>query len=458
MKTTYRTARKSLALLLVIALLFSGCGEIPDISKFAEASSGMTTAIRKGVAQTDEVLEAASTEPAFDSETQGKLKKQRADFQAALKPTLNTLDKIDGYLDALQAIAQAHKKSAEQSAALVSAVGGVVKAASGLIIPAAATNIITAITTLYRKLELEKDFKQRVNMVSEIMEGKKDATGAVIQEGVIDLLKLNVKALKDINDGVSETMITAIIDRNAVITQYHNQILGNDQRVQRVLAGILEYKKLVTEFNDFSAKAVLARDLDIARLNNKYNRKFVGISDQTERRRLEKERDEKIEDVKKQADQEINSRNAEDREIITSQLKYLLGIDAGLAGLRDSLKKFDEEDRRADANSAVHRQALVIGALEQREAALLTQTKALTADMQRINPAYTEAVAYQNKARARHNALNALLIKSDSALDAWAETHARLRMTLNTKQPLTATRLLVVAREMLDIIKPEKEK
>ena len=453
---------KRIALFLAITLFLSACGEIPDISKFAEASGAMTSVIRKGVTQTDELMGAAVAEPTL-LKAQDDLTASRANFRAAVKPTLITLDAIDGYLDALQAIAVAHKKSAEHSEALVSAVGNVVTAATGLVtgtaglqLPRVALNIGEFVVEHYERLRLEKDFKKRVNLVAEIMEGEKDAEGEVVHEGVIDLLKYNLIALKDINRKVSSAMLTSIEKRDKVITQYHDQIKKNDHRVQLVLAGILEYKNIITDATGFSAQTNQELDLNLAILRNEYDSKLAAAPNQVERDRLVIERNKKIEDLRKQAEEKIESRKKREKSQLNSQFAFLTMEDAGLAPLK---AKVDQAgDACLGSDQELCRRAIIIEGLEQREASLLVQTNALTADLQRINPAYIEAIGYANKVNERREALDALLDKSLSALDAWADTHAKLRMTLNTRQPLITTRLISVVREMLDIIKPEEKK
>lgn len=97
---------KGIALFLAMTLFLSACGEIPDISKFAEASGAMTSVIRKGVTQTHELMGAAAAEPSL-LDVRQVLTAYRADLRDAVKPTLVALDAIDGYLNALQAIAAA---------------------------------------------------------------------------------------------------------------------------------------------------------------------------------------------------------------------------------------------------------------------------------------------------------------------------------------------------------------
>ncbi|HEY7179865.1 MAG TPA: hypothetical protein VIC84_00535 [Blastocatellia bacterium] len=459
MLRVYRFRRRAIqgtALLLITALLLSACGEIPDISKFAEASAGMTGAIRKGFTQTDELLGDSSSGSLFDPDTSAKLKEERKNLRDSIQPTLNMLDAIDGYLDALQTIAAARKKSAEQSEALVSAVGNVVNAASGIKIPEIAINIADKLVTLYNNLRLEKDFRKRVNLVAEIMEGKKDDQGKVIQPGAINLLKQNVIALRGIGDSVCETVVTAIEVRNSIITDYHDQILENDKRVQRVLAGILEHKNFVAEFSDFENKINLTRDYKKALLSNQYKHKLAQITDQNKREEIEAELRQKHVALDQESKKEIERRKAEDKEIMKTQLDLLLSLDEGLASLKNQLAEFDSPAPRTDMDA--RRRTLIMATLEQRETVLLGQTKALTGDLQRINPAYNEVITRLDQVRAKQNSLNDLLTKSASALDAWAETHARLRATLNTRQPLTASQLIGAVREMLEILTPENRK
>jgi hypothetical protein len=59
--------------------------------------------------------------------------------------------------------------------------------------------------------------------------------------------------------------------------------------------------------------------------------------------------------------------------------------------------------------------------------------------------------------KEKQDQLDALLDSSLSALDAWAETHANLRVAVNTKKPLTVSKLASKVREIWGIINPEKK-
>jgi hypothetical protein len=170
-----------ITLTLIAAFLFTGC-DVPDISEFTEQSTEMTRGIREGVKDTGSVLEtAAANDALFELSTREAFKKHSKNYNAAMKPTLETLDALDGYLDALNALARANKKSAENSKALVGAVSGLVASASKLVaVPAAAgveipetvLKIGTGILASYEQFRTAKSFKKRVNAAAEIVEGR----------------------------------------------------------------------------------------------------------------------------------------------------------------------------------------------------------------------------------------------------------------------------------------------
>ncbi len=61
--------------------------------------------------------------------------------------------------------------------------------------------------------------------------------------------------------------------------------------------------------------------------------------------------------------------------------------------------------------------------------------------------------------RLQEQQLELLLDASTNALDAWTDSHANLRVVINTKKPLTVSRLVSKVREIREIIdkKPESE-
>ena len=125
---------KAVTLILITSIFFTAC-DVPDISKFSEQSAEMTRGIRKGVKETGGVLTTASESiHLFETKTIDAFTQHSKNYDAAMEPTLETLDALDAYLDALNALAQANKKSAENLKAAVGAVSSLVTSASQLVL------------------------------------------------------------------------------------------------------------------------------------------------------------------------------------------------------------------------------------------------------------------------------------------------------------------------------------
>src|SRR5262245_30895149 len=108
-------------LVLITAILFASC-KIPDISNFTEASAQMTTAIRLGVTETDSIIERASQRTDLFGDQTKAIKESLKNYREATAPTLKTLKGLDAYLEALNSLATAQTKSAQNAAAAVNSV------------------------------------------------------------------------------------------------------------------------------------------------------------------------------------------------------------------------------------------------------------------------------------------------------------------------------------------------
>jgi hypothetical protein len=177
---------KVFSLFLIVSILFTAC-EVPDISKFSEQSAGMTSGIRRSITETGDVLKTASeSNELFEKETLDNFKTHSKNFNNAMKPTIETLDSLDAYLDALNALAQSNKQSAENSKAVIGSFSNLVTSASQLVligkptaaveIPEQALNIATGFLAVFDQFRTAKSFKERVNYASIIVEGKYSET------------------------------------------------------------------------------------------------------------------------------------------------------------------------------------------------------------------------------------------------------------------------------------------
>jgi hypothetical protein len=167
---------KVIPIFLIVSVLFTAC-DVPDISRFTEQSVEMTRGIKQGVKDTDTILaDASKRSDLFNAGQIEQIKKQLIEYRKNTKITTKSLESIDAYLEALNTLAAANKKSGDNAKAVVNAVNGLVSAVSGITIADGAINLTTGIVTLVEKFRTAKAFKERVELVDQIMNGG-DASG-----------------------------------------------------------------------------------------------------------------------------------------------------------------------------------------------------------------------------------------------------------------------------------------
>src|SRR5262245_11505326 len=136
---------KLISFLLIVAILCTAC-HVPDISEFTTQSAEMTRGIRRGVTDTESVIKTAiARDDLYSDDTIAALRKDLKKYQEAVKPTGATLDALDAYLEALNALAQANKKSEENSAAVVTSVSNLVSAVSALPLAGSVVTVATGL-------------------------------------------------------------------------------------------------------------------------------------------------------------------------------------------------------------------------------------------------------------------------------------------------------------------------
>lgn len=522
---------KFVAILLVVSLLFTAC-DVPDITEFTTQSAEMTRGIKQGVRETADILAAASKrDDLFSAADISEIKKKHADYQKSVKPTLKVLESIDAYLEALNTLSQANKKSEENSRAAVNAVSELVSAVSGIAIASTAINLATGLVTQLEQLRTAKDFKKRVELVDQIMNGgdsrgnkpcRQDPTGAVKKQirneidrfdasvltsrqakegnlvqriaaleseidelkrqkegtqveaelikidakivrkntaieaakekaeaeidslyanriarftaqekarveqavggascGVIDLLKLNIEDLRAIHNSVSRKLYDGTRSKNITVMSYHDSIVANDGRVQWELQHILDYKRLSSRLNEAVYRDEPAAKLDARKEELKDTLSGVFILDST----------------------------------LQSSICARIFVTSAGASTCDQNKKIVLDDFR---NNFFVYNGKLIKLLEGREGQLLEENKRFSADLERIDPAYQQVIARLKQIEDKRKQMDALFENSEGALDTWAETHANLRVVLNTKKPLTVSRLVSKVKEIWSILKPEE--
>jgi hypothetical protein len=484
----------------------------------------MTRGIRKGVKDTEGLLKTAAERDDLYSETTIlKIQTDLKDYRKAMKPTVAALDSLDAYLEALNALSQANKKSGENARAVVTSVSNLVTAVSGFAIGGTTLNVATGLLTLAEQFRTAKDFKKRVTLAAEIVEGirpdvdangkqRKDKDGqpifirnctgdaneriivasklirtiaeaaltakpltetqrdaitnlsavekwnylheqgilnrgqvesitaamALIDHyhcGVIDFIKFNVQDLQQINEAVAQTMYTNAREKNRVVLGFYESIVANDRRVQNELERILNFKALVPTINEYVNNGAETRAVETKiTLKNTLDSIFIL-----------------------------------DSELATGVIDAVkkCGSDCGemLAVVQASLTSCDKDCRKAfrDTVGRITRPqfdrgiSLIEPILDKKADSLNAQNQRYLAELKRIQPSYDAVNAELNSIKSKQNQLDALLDSSLSALDAWAETHANLRVAVNTKKPLTAAKLASKVREIWTIINPESE-
>ena len=511
-----------LAIVLIVAIFSAAC-EVPDISEFTKQSAEMTRGIRTGVKDTDSVIKTASERSdLFSDKVRGQLRKDLKDYRSGMKPTLESLDALDAYLESLNALAQANKKSGENAKGAVDAVTNLVTAVSGLTFASSAVNVATGLTTLAEQFRTAKAFKKRVNLAALIVEGgfnpKLDPDGnpvvddngepimvkacsakvedAITQQagtikklvaaamdglnddqrkqleqlsrsqkrnklhewgkindaqraqiaaaetvinnakcGVIDLIRFNVRDLKEINLAVSGTMLDNARDKNRTVLGFYQSLDATDRRIQRELRTILDYKILVSSISELEATGASASSITKSKILLKDH--AVGLF---------------VDDAQLKNDiataltacgagcgrmQEFFDFDLCDTDVCKNNF---IGVLTGI-----TKPQFDRSNGEIDR------------VLESRAASLYEQNTKYIEELKRITPAHSAVIGELKAMAQKQDQLDQLLDTSVSALDAWAKSHANLRVAVNTKKPLSVSQLASKVREIWSIISPTQE-
>jgi soluble cytochrome b562 len=511
---------KLIPILLITAILCAGC-DIPDLSEFTKQSAEMTRGIRKGVKDTESVIKTASeSTDLFSAATRTRLKKDLKDYRSGMKPTVEALDALDSYLEALNALAQANKKSEENSRAAVNAVTNLVTAVSGLTFASSAVNVASGLVTLAEQFRTSRDFKKRVNLAAVIVEGAykpkldssqnpvldengkqilvKACTGKAEEEitvaagrikklvdaamnglsdpelkelepltpherreklktlnklsnaqydqitnaestigsfgcGVIDLIKFNVKDLKEINLAISERMLSNAREKNRTVLGFYDSIEKTDRRIQHELETLLNYKTQVVFIKELEATGGSPTNILDAKIVLKTHADDLFVSDA----QLKNDIVQALTDCGAACG---NFQGFLDFDLCDTCRDPFVVVINGI-----SKPNFDRSNGHIEK------------VLEDRAAVLSDQNSKYLDELKRITPAHSLVIAELLSMDQKQDQLDQLLGASISALDTWAKTHANLRVAVNTKKPLGVAQLASKVREIWSIIDPEKK-
>jgi len=525
-----RAHTKLIPLLLSVAIFCSAC-EVPDLTEFSKQSAEMTRGIRTGVNDTATLIKTASDrKDLYSDETRAALKKELKNYQTGVKPTLEALDALDAYLDALNALAVANKKSEENSRAAVNAVTNLVTAVSGFTFAGPAVNVATGLVTLAERFRTSRDFKERVNLAAEIVEGKfvekKDAAGNVVADdkgkpvlvkacgekaeaqvteasgrikklvaeamqakpgltppeltkaqldelqgaspeerreklkqwkhltdeqyaeikiaevqigslgcGVIDLLKFNVSDLRKIVQTVSDSMFANIQEESGAVLASYKDFRTRRSDIRDELGPLVGIKNLISQINELA--------LNHADKNGITSRKV----------RLKEDLDDvfaRDTELKKQTLEAISKCGADCgrmMEVLQLQLPDPCDDEKCVKDLVSILDHISKE--QFDRSTGI-----IFGVLHDMQDKRVAEDQSLGQALDRLKPDYDAAIGQLNAVAAKRDQLDSLHAASLSALKAWADSHANLRVAVNTKKPLTVAKLTSEVRAIWQIIQP----
>jgi len=255
--------------------------------------------------------------------------------------------------------------------------------------------------------------------------------------GVIDFIKFNVQDLRLINEAVAQNMYTNAREKNRVVLGFYESIVANDKNIQNELDAVLNFKALVPVINRYAdnnadARATATKITLKQTLDSLFN-------DDSEVATAVKEKIKAcaVADCGQMAEilkaPSVNSCNKQCREALTQNIT---------------------QTSRSQWDKSI---SLIAPILDAKATTLFQQNEMYLTELGRIKPSYELVQGELNAMKNKQNQVDALLESSLSALDAWAETHANLRVAVNTKKPLTVAKLASKVKEIWAIVNPDTE-
>jgi FtsZ-binding cell division protein ZapB len=252
--------------------------------------------------------------------------------------------------------------------------------------------------------------------------------------GVIDLLKFNVQDLKEINEAVSNSIYDNIRDNSGPVLTQHNQIRTRRDAIREEVTRILAVKNLVGRIGELtisSADAVVILRNKI-RLKTELDDLFARDSV------LKKEVLDSIRDCGRSCGR------------MSEVLDPPLSLACDVTCL-DGFKQLLSTVNRAQSERSM---GIILSILDTTKEILVTEDEKLVEDVARLKPDFDAVIAELKAVRNKRDQLDSLLTSSSSALKAWADAHANLRVAVNTKRPLTVSKLASEVRQIWAIINP----
>lgn len=504
---------KVIPIVLIISILFTGC-DVPDISKFTETSAEMTRGIRQGIKDTGETLKTASQrEDLFLPETTAKFKTYSGNYTKIMEPTVKTLDALDDYLDMLNALAQANRKSEENAKAAVGAVGNLITTASKLFIfpPSAAADAValpdtvvrisTGLLTVGEQFRTAKSFKDRVNLSARILEGE------YIGEGE-ELTKRCTQESKQEIQNASAALTNAIerINNNPRYSaDWKAELIKREQkssdlRVFRLGCGVIDLLKFtiqdlkainteileltvanLNEHHDVTLKLKKRFETNNVRLRRGVNQSLIYTELIAEIRDDENEYDAKTVVTQQEKDILLEKKRSL-HEILEQMFKMDTRLKSAILeevekceadkkcrGMRDFINASKPPNQsRSDFNKNLNRILIQLGkngfengnqaieaALERRQQATVGRYELYRIEEERLKPDYAAVAAEIKEIKNKQTRLNAALDESSETLDVWRQTHAKLRQTLNTKKPFSFARFVSKVKVLMALVEPK---
>lgn len=233
--------------------------------------------------------------------------------------------------------------------------------------------------------------------------------------GIIDILKLNMEELDIVQKVALDLLYNNTKRKSNTLIGYHDSIITNDEAVQRKISFILRYKSRWETLQELI---------------------------------LKKKDPEQISDLRKNLAAILTDIYVADGTLKPAIAKALRQSDG-------ECMKDAECDKTAQGTETRHNGVIILY-LEDREMNLMVENARLITELDRIKPQHEGVISELTKIKSKQKEMNALFKANIEALDTWGETHSNLRVSLNTKKPLTVSKLLSKTREIWDILKPEQ--